>query len=84
MALSTITSKGQVTIPKRVRERLRLRSGDKLDFRVDEDGTIRVYPISKTVSEVFGLFAERAKRPFTTKQIDEKLTRSVKKSKKKS
>ena len=41
--ISTITSKGQVTIPKKVRERLRLRSGDRLDFRVAEDGTIRVY-----------------------------------------
>jgi AbrB family looped-hinge helix DNA binding protein len=84
MALSTITSKGQVTIPKRVRERLRLRTGDKLDFRIDEDGTIRVYPISKTVSEVFGVFAERAKRPYTTKQIDERLTHSLKKRKKRS
>ena len=84
MALSTITSKGQVTIPKRVRERLRLRTGDKLDFRIDEDGTIRVYPISKTVSEVFGVFAERAKHPYTTRQIDAKLARSLQRRRNKS
>ncbi|HUP00205.1 MAG TPA: AbrB/MazE/SpoVT family DNA-binding domain-containing protein [Gemmatimonadota bacterium] len=39
MAVVKVTSKGQVTIPKSVRERLGVRSGDYLRFVVREDGT---------------------------------------------
>lgn len=38
MAKSKITSKGQVTIPKDVRERLGLRAGDEIEFVEDPKG----------------------------------------------
>jgi AbrB family looped-hinge helix DNA binding protein len=41
MAKTRITTKGQVTIPKEVRERLGLRPGDELEF-VEEDGVFRL------------------------------------------
>jgi antitoxin PrlF len=44
MPSTTLTSKGQVTIPKAIRERLGLEEGDVLDFVVDEDGGIAVRP----------------------------------------
>jgi len=34
----TVTSKGQVTIPKQVRDRLGIKPGSKVDFEVGEDG----------------------------------------------
>ena len=43
MAKAKITSKGQVTVPKEVRERLGIRPGDVLEFR-EERG---VYLVSK-------------------------------------
>ena len=41
---STVTSKGQITLPAEIRKRLNLQPGDKLDFIVREDGTIEVHP----------------------------------------
>jgi AbrB family looped-hinge helix DNA binding protein len=38
-----MTVKGQVTIPKRVREALRLRPGDGVDFDVNSDGEVVVH-----------------------------------------
>lgn len=73
MSIATVTSKGQITIPKRIREEVGLRTGDRLDFRLQEDGTIRVRPIAKTVSEVFGAFADKARRPLSAGQIKKRL-----------
>jgi len=81
MSISTLTLKGQVTIPKDVRERLHLRTGDKLDFRVEKDGTIRVHPIARKVSEVFGMLAEKAGRAYSTEESREKLRQAFKKGK---
>jgi antitoxin PrlF len=41
---ATITSKGQVTIPKRIRDELGLDAGTEVEFVLEEDGTIRVRP----------------------------------------
>ena len=50
MPKTRITTKGQVTIPKEVRERLGLRPGDQLEF-IEEDG---VYRLRKRIDlEVF-------------------------------
>ncbi len=38
MPLATLTSKGQVTIPKSVRDSLHLQTGDKVDFVITQNG----------------------------------------------
>jgi AbrB family looped-hinge helix DNA binding protein len=42
MPSATLTSKGQITLPKRVRDHLRVRTGDAIDFVIGADGEIRV------------------------------------------
>ena len=79
MALSTVTSKGQVTIPKSVRDRLQLEAGDRLDFRVEADGSIRVYPVAKKAAEVFGVFAEKATRPYSIEEQREGVKQALRK-----
>ena len=54
MASATITSKGQVTIPKVVRDRLHLESGDRLRFRVRDDDVIEVEPETVDLSTLAG------------------------------
>jgi AbrB family looped-hinge helix DNA binding protein len=44
MSSTTVTSKGQVTIPKAVRDELGLRAGDRIAFRILDDGTVVVEP----------------------------------------
>jgi AbrB family looped-hinge helix DNA binding protein len=43
--LATLTAKGQVTVPKAVREALGLRQGDQLSWEL-EDGSVRVRAIT--------------------------------------
>ncbi len=42
MIKATLTSKGQLTVPKEVRERLGLRVGDRLVFELLEGGSVRL------------------------------------------
>jgi len=54
MQTSTITSKGQVTIPAEMRKRLGLKAGDQVGFIIDDEG-IRVVPREHRIEAAFGL-----------------------------
>lgn len=54
MDKAKLTSKGQLTIPRRVRERLGLRPGDRILFDVDDHETVRLHILKQqTVGEFF-------------------------------
>jgi len=55
MSLSTITTKGQITIPKVIRDQLHLTAGDKVDFILTETGEVIVKPISDPVDSIVGI-----------------------------
>ena len=51
---STVTKKGQTTIPGPVREALKIRSGDKLEYMIEGDkATIRVHPGLMSLRGIF-------------------------------
>lgn len=66
MAEARITSKGQITIPKKVRDLLQISPGDSLDFTVDDGtGELRVRPIHRRrLAEFRGVFKVNAALPF--------------------
>ena len=50
---STVTSKGQTTIPRQIRKALRIKQGDTLEYAVDGDrATIRVHPGTRSLKGV--------------------------------
>jgi AbrB family looped-hinge helix DNA binding protein len=65
MPTATLTSKGQVTVPKRVREFLRVRSGDQLDFVIEEEGRVVVRAGTVDVHDLKGLLRRPSRRPVT-------------------
>jgi antitoxin PrlF len=68
---STVTTKGQVTIPKAIRERLGLVVGDTLEFTVDEEGRIIARP-SAAGAGVIGILRDFApERPLSIEQMNE-------------
>lgn len=81
MASSTMTSKGQVTIPKSVRERLGLSFGDRLIFRFDDEGRLIVKPESPSHrGGVPGLLEHLGKgRSATAEEMDESIREHLKK-----
>lgn len=55
MPTSTLTSKGQTTIPKKVREFMQLSPGDKLEFVIRDDGQVILQPANVDLAELDGL-----------------------------
>jgi antitoxin PrlF len=55
MAMSTITSKGQVTIPVRVRAALGVDAGDRIEFVEMEKGQFAIIAATTSVQKLKGL-----------------------------
>ncbi len=60
-SVSTITSKGQVTIPKNIRDILHLNSGDKVEFICTENDEIIIKPVTKKAADVAGTLSKYKK-----------------------
>lgn len=73
---ATITSKGQVTVPKKVRDQLHLKAGDRIEFLVDEDGTVRVVPVTAKVTELKGM-VPKPRRAVSLEEMDEAIVRGA-------
>ncbi len=86
MASSTLTSKGQITIPRAVRDRLGLREGDRVVFQFDEHGNLllRQEPQSP-LGRLPGLLKHLAKdRPVTVEEMKAAVRQGAAKSFKRS
>ena len=55
---ATITGKGQVTIPKPIRGRLRLEPGDRIDFALRAHGGLRVVPVTASATRLKGMVSK--------------------------
>ena len=70
MALATLTSKGQVTIPKVIRDSLHLHAGDKVEFVITESKEAFIRPITKKVDDVFGRLYKPGRKPVSIEKMD--------------
>ena len=67
---SALTTKGQATIPKAIREHLRLEPGDRIKFFKHPDGTVVILPKLPT-SRLRGIIAGRRRRPVSLDEMDD-------------
>ena len=70
MAESTITTKGQCVVPKKIRDYMRLNPGDKIDFVIREDGEVYVRPVILDVRVLKGQLKKPGRKPVSLKEMD--------------
>ncbi|HIO93208.1 MAG TPA: AbrB/MazE/SpoVT family DNA-binding domain-containing protein [Leucothrix mucor] len=81
MILSTITSKGQITIPKSIRELLHLFSGDKVEFVFNDKNEVVLKPITKKSSDVFASLSKYQKKsPVSIEEMNEGIKQRMRQS----
>lgn len=78
MALATITTKGQVTIPKEIRDSLKLRTGDKIEIVVTEKGEAVIRPISKKVDDIFCKLHKPGQKAISQEEIEDAIRNRMK------
>jgi AbrB family looped-hinge helix DNA binding protein len=66
---STLTSKGQTTVPKEIREALRLKSGDRVTFTLMPDGTVQMRAKNKSAASVGGVLRKSRQKRIPTEQL---------------
>jgi antitoxin PrlF len=75
MAIATLTSKGQITLPKEVRKHLHLGKGDRLEFVIRGDGGVQVQPVAGSYRELLGMLRRPGRRSPPAEALDQELAR---------
>ena len=75
--LATVTDKGQVTVPKEIRDQTGIAPGSRLDFEVQNDGTLRVRVLTRGASNLFGLVHSSGIRPRSIEEMDQGIATAV-------
>ena len=70
MTTATITSKGQVTIPKDVRRRLGIGTGDRVEFVEIQDGVFQIVAATQDVQALKGI-VRKPKKPVTIEEMNQ-------------
>ncbi len=60
---ATLTTKGQTTIPKAIRDSLHLKAGDRMTFTLMPDGVVLMRVKNKRVSALAGLLHKKGRKP---------------------
>lgn len=71
MSTATMTSKGQITIPKDVRDDLNLVAGSKVMFVKLPNGQYNVVPKTGSVKDLFGMLHQPGAAPMTIEEIND-------------
>jgi antitoxin PrlF len=70
MATATLTSKGQVTIPVKVRTALGLDAGDRIEFVEVGKGEFNIVAATRSVKELSGMLYRKGRKPVSIEEMN--------------
>lgn len=66
---ATLTSKGQTTIPKEIRESLGMKAGDRMTFTLMADGTVVMRVKNKSITQLAGMLRKKGRKAIHIAQL---------------
>ena len=75
--IATVTDKGQVTLPKAIRDTLNIRPGSRIDFQVTADKTLTARVQTRGSEGLFGLLHRPGQRTISIEEMDDAITQMV-------
>lgn len=77
MTYATITNKGQITIPKEIRDYLKLDIGSKVDFVIDEKGQVKIIPLNIPVESLSGILYRPGMKAATLEEMEQSIQERI-------
>lgn len=75
MATSRMSTKGQLVVPKEIRDHLGLRPGDRIDFVIQEDGEVVLRPAVLDVHDLKGILKRKGGKTVSIREMKEAIRR---------
>ena len=75
MASATVTSKGQITIPVRVRQALGLDAGDRVEFVEIDKGKFAIVAATRSIRELEGRYKNKRRTPVSVEEMNAAIAR---------
>ena len=66
---ATLTSKGQTTIPKEIRDSLSMKTGDRMTFTLMPDATVVMRVKTRSVAALAGVLHKKGRKPVPVEQL---------------
>ncbi|MBE9115528.1 AbrB/MazE/SpoVT family DNA-binding domain-containing protein [Lusitaniella coriacea LEGE 07157] len=67
---TTVNDSGQITLPEEIREHLKLASGSRIEFVIDEDGQVKIFPLNVAVETLSGILHRPGIQPTTLEDME--------------
>jgi antitoxin PrlF len=80
MAAATVTSKGQITIPVKVRTALGVDAGDRIEFVETGKGQFAIVASTRSVRELNGLFHRKRRKPVSVEEMNAAIAKGASRS----
>ena len=79
MTTSALSSKGQTTIPKEIRDFLNLKTGDRIDFLIQDPGLVLLKPANTHIHDLKGLLHRTGQKKVSVQKMNEAIQNRFKK-----
>ncbi|MBW4485380.1 MAG: AbrB/MazE/SpoVT family DNA-binding domain-containing protein [Tildeniella torsiva UHER 1998/13D] len=70
MLSTTVTETGQITLPDEIRQHLKLVSGSRVEFIIDEDGQVKIFPLTVAVESLSGILHQPGIQPASLEDME--------------
>ncbi|MBE7382256.1 MAG: AbrB/MazE/SpoVT family DNA-binding domain-containing protein [Leptolyngbya sp. SIO1E4] len=70
MFSTTLTDTGQITLPEEIRQHLKLTSGSRIEFIIDENGQVKIFPLNVAVETLSGILQQSGTHPTSIEDMD--------------
>lgn len=77
MPKAKVTSKGQITVPKKVREKLDIHPGDEITFKENDQGEMVIESDKKSIKRLAGILHRPGQKKVTIEEMNEAIKQAA-------